>query len=113
MVQGVQGVEMLVEIAGCGEDLAPKQGEKHDAAGRSPYPHCSRFGLNHWMGHSGEGLESCLVSSPTMEKVIREKSQKKHMHTYKIFQCPSTNERNSLFFLVFSICTHLTAGVSC
>lgn len=73
VVQGAQGVERLVEIAGCGGALDPKQGRKHDAAGKSPYPHCSHFGLNRWMGHLGEDPEFCLISGPTMENVIREK----------------------------------------
>lgn len=64
---------MLVVMAGFGRVLDPKQGEMHDAAVRSPYPHCSHFGLTHWMGHSGESPESCLASGPTMEKEIREK----------------------------------------
>lgn len=67
---------MLVEMAGFGEALDPKQGEKHDAAGRSLYPHCSHFGWTHWTGHSGEGRESCLASGPTMGKEIIEMEQR-------------------------------------
>lgn len=57
---------MLVEMVGSGGALDPKQGEKHDAAGRSPYPHCSHFGLVHLLGHLGEGHETCLASDPTI-----------------------------------------------
>lgn len=73
---------MLVEMAGCGGDLDPKQGEKHDAVGRSPYPHCFHFGLAHWMGHSGECPESCLASGPTMEKENKRGATKSRTYTY-------------------------------
>lgn len=63
-----QQVGTLAEMVDSGGDLDPMQDEKHDAAERRPYPQCSHFGPTHWMGHSGEGLESCLASGPTMKK---------------------------------------------
>lgn len=71
MAQGVQEVGMLVEMAGCGGAPAPKQGEKHDGAEWSPYPHCSHYDLVRWTVHSGESRESCLASGPTMEKEVK------------------------------------------
>lgn len=107
MAQRAQAGGMLVEMAGCGGALDPKQGERHDAAGRSPSPHCSHFGLTHWTGHLEKARESCLVSGPVIKKVIRPQTKEMTTADPGQFFCVF-----SVFFVVV-VCTYLTAGVSC